>query len=275
MALEEPKTETESKEKVAVVTIGDIPPGTHFLLLDPTEEQLGAMLRIETDGGDTLKRISAQALTFDYCVRRFPRETAVLVLNARSDARRYSVADGHEHGTFFVQSGSRQNRVDGTWRYWATFSCVTSYGNYGFHWSYMGCPFAQFVQDVESDYLLSKISARITQTSKICESVTRLIDERLAANQLTTARANQAKNLLREFSLDYSDSLLAHRLYRSKLFSQLLSPYDWTELSMQDYPLDAKNFAAKLWPEFVWQLKPEILNGSGISSDPAKEGQHG
>lgn len=245
-------------EEPAPATIADMPPGSYFFLLDD-QESFGRLQRIESVNGGRLSEATANAIDQAYHVHRFPRDTPVLPLSCmRDDVRRYYVTIDMEWGIFFVHAFARQNRVDGSQIYAATFSCVSSFGAFGRHWSDLGEPFERFVQSVRDDYLLGKISTKVTQTEKICESIKQLLDQRVNDGDMRPEDANEAKNLLHNYAQDYSDELLAHRLYRSKPFNRLFSPYDWTELAMRDYPLDAKNFVTVLWPEFVRQLKAEI-----------------
>jgi len=39
------------------------------------------------------------------------------------------------------------------------FSCVTDYGNWAFRWTAMGCDVRKFLQDVEPDYLVGKLTS--------------------------------------------------------------------------------------------------------------------
>lgn len=162
----------------------------------------------------------------------------------------YQVCENGEYGTFFVESGEGKTSDDRP-RFFATWCCVSSYGVFGHYWSHMGEPFAQFIQDIEPDYLLGKIARRETDAQKTIAAVRRQIIENRKDGSVTKDDAREAMEALREIEDEgWDGGWTTKALWDSHEISKALHS-DYMELTRQEWANDAKQFVKKLWPAFV------------------------
>lgn len=149
----------------------------------------------------------------------------------------------HEWATVFVAPDREGN--SGT-------LCVNStYGAYGYYWSNCGCPFVDFLCNIGTDYLMSKISDRVPDSSISEESVkdelTRLWQEKLISKE-------EKGRLWREVS----DCDVCNYFTLTDL--DLPEEFELENIVWTDYPIGAKQFLKVLWPAIVDKLK----SGQGI-----------
>lgn len=163
----------------------------------------------------------------------------------------------HEWGEFFVREADPVTRIrDGKTytTYSATWCCNSSFGVFGHHWSSMGEPFAKFIQDVDTHYLLGKISRTEVDADLMMKSVKSEIQSLRKSKRIDATKARGAISKLKELADECSDGGLGDAIYRSSEIGSL--PIEWTDLSTTDYPVSAKMFVKKLWPAFVKQMLP-------------------
>lgn len=163
----------------------------------------------------------------------------------------------HEWGEFFVREADPITRTRDGKTYTthsATWCCNSSFGVFGHHWSSMGAPFADFIQDVDEHYLLGKISRTEVNADLMMKSVKSEIRSLRKRKAIDATEAREAIDKLKELADECSDGGLGDAIYRSSEIGSL--PIEWTDLSTTDYPVSAKMFVKKLWPEFVKQIRP-------------------
>jgi hypothetical protein len=173
------------------------------------------------------------------------------------------VRDDHEWGEFFVRE-SQSERSDGKTRYSATWCCYSSYGVFGHHWYDMGEPFAKFIQDVDTHYLLGKIARKVQSDKVTVASVKRRILEARKSKDVTRDEARDALDELESVAAEHSGEVLCHELYHSSLISECMG--DWCDIESQEWEPAALHFAKKLWPKFVIELAKQAAS-EGIAKD--------
>jgi hypothetical protein len=161
----------------------------------------------------------------------------------------YDIRENGEYGTFFVEAGEGKTS-DGRPRFFATWCCVSSYGVFGHYWSHMGEPFAAFIADIEQDYLLGKICTMVPSAEKGIEAVRSEILQNRRAENISRDVARDAWEAVQEVE---DDGLSGEWALKSLFDSDAIqaAEVDWCDISSQDWPNDALQFARKLWPGFV------------------------
>lgn len=159
-------------------------------------------------------------------------------------------SDG-EYGRFFFCE-QEFALEDGSPRHAATWCCVSSFGVYGYHWSHMSRPFSEFVQGVSTDYLLGKISRKVTSAEKTIASVRRAVLESRRNRRCSKDEAREAWDEIAGIEVDGWDAAVPHMLWESAELSRCR--IEWCDLSTQEWDQQAVMFATKLWPLFVKQL---------------------
>ena len=167
------------------------------------------------------------------------------------------VRNGSDYGEFFWRESILKNE-DGTPRHAATWTVVSSFGTYGFHWSHMGRPFAAFIADIGDDYLLSKIAREVFDDRKFIKWMNREI----FTARCTKEQKAEATDDFRRLRMDYSGEALATLCHDSAPISHCQP--EWSDCSSRSYDPQAVGFAKNIWPKFV-----EHLNGASLVKDVA------
>jgi hypothetical protein len=170
----------------------------------------------------------------------------------KEDTYSVIVRDDYDYGEFFVRESDVVARPDGRgFDASATWSCVSSYGMYGHHWSSMGEPFAEFVRGVDDDdYLLGKIAHKVQRdSSAIVASITRLIAERVATGACTPDVAGEAATAMGSLEDEHSGDVLCHEIYMCEEVSA--TGIDLCDAETQEWDPQAVAFVKRLWPKFV------------------------
>ena len=161
----------------------------------------------------------------------------------------YFVRDSGEYGEFFVNEREPVTSASGYTSYSATWVCYSSFGVFGHHWSSMGEPFAEFIRDVDSHYLLGKISSEVLDERKMVAGVRKAIIERRRQKAISADVAREALDTLTSLSEEHSGDVLAHEIYMSTEISK--TGVDLCEVPTREYPRQAVEFVRRLWPKFV------------------------
>lgn len=164
------------------------------------------------------------------------------------NVQHYHVRHDHEWGEFFVREHP-QHELHGSSRHAATWSCVTSYGTFGCWWSHMGEPFAEFIKNLDGDYLLSKISKKEFNDKVCLASLRKEITQAHDDEVITEDEKEDAFLAISEIECDHSGEGMAAMLWDDSRLDCV--GIDWTDLPTQAWPSDAEQFVKKLWPEFV------------------------
>jgi hypothetical protein len=176
-----------------------------------------------------------------------------------SEATNILVRDGHEWGEFFIRETTSE-RSDGKTRHSATWCCYSSFGVFGHHWYDMGEPFAKFIRDVDTHYLLGKIARKVQSDRVVVASVKRRILEARKNKEVTSDEARDAIEELKDFSQEHSGEVLCHELYHSSLISECMG--DWCDIESQEWEPSAVQFAKRLWPKFAAAMQPEAAEAT-------------
>lgn len=160
------------------------------------------------------------------------------------------VKDG-EWGEFFVREHPVVTDSSGT-RYSATFTCNTSFGVYGYHWSSMGLPFPEFAAKIGSDYLLGKIGGERKPSAKlIVTGVKKQILTQRYEGQINAEDAREAWEFVDECDAFYGDQEIGAMIYSGMPDGVEIN----FEFSHTEYDMAAQIFVEKLWPLFVRELQ--------------------
>ncbi len=158
-----------------------------------------------------------------------------------------------EWGTFFVREWPVIPREDGKgFNASAEWVCNSTFGVYGHYWSSMGGPFADFIGDISTDYLLSKIGREITDSDKAAKELRRLVLEQRRERSITKDVARDALDDIEAILSDYSGDAACHEFYQSDALSKC--HIEWCDLSCKEWCGQSLGFARTLWPEFVKQF---------------------
>lgn len=164
------------------------------------------------------------------------------------------VAKDGEWGEFFVREHPIVTDSSGP-QYSATFTCNTSFGVYGYHWSSMGSPFRDFAATISSDYLLRKIGGEKKPSAKlIVAGIKKQILEQRREKEICASDAREAWNLVEMYAEEYGDPEIAGVINRC-----IDLEFNW-DFQHTDYDSDARNFVQKLWPLFVRELQRPFNN---------------
>lgn len=166
-----------------------------------------------------------------------------------------TVRDDFEYGEFFVNERSCI-RDNGKIQHSATWVAYSSFGVFGHHWSHMGEPFAEFIRDVDSGYLLGKIAKKETSTRKVVAGVRREITAARKDKSVTKDEAREAMDELNELASEYDGSVLCHKVYESPEISKCVS--DFCDIDTQEWDCQAVGFVKRLWPKFVAALRERV-----------------
>lgn len=170
------------------------------------------------------------------------------------------VNDGHgEWGRFFWHESDPRLRRDGSMEYGATWTAYSSFGVFGHYWGSMGEPFAEFIDGIESDYLLSKIARMETNADKTFAEVKRLIRQRRRDGRITKEEARDAIDdvLAIEANGDHAE-VACNDLYQSPAISRCR--IEWCDLSTREPEQQAVVFVKKLWPLFVKAVREKSMD---------------
>lgn len=125
-------------------------------------------------------------------------------------------------------------------RLWqGTLLVDSSFGVYGHTWTYCSKPFPQFLAEVETDYLLGKISRRETDEAATTRKIRDALSERYHHKELDA--------LIAEYS---GEALYSH------IYDAFAGTIDLTEMAVQCWPVQAQQFVEKLWPLIRQELTP-------------------
>lgn len=155
-----------------------------------------------------------------------------------------------ERGSFYVREWLREEGKD--IRHSAEFVCNTTFGVYGFYWSHMGEPFAEFIREISTDYLLSKIGREVTDSDKAAKELRRLVLEQRRERSITKDVARDALNEIETILSDYSGEAACHEFYMGVALSKC--NIEWCDLSSRSWDGQCLGFVRTLWPEFVKQF---------------------
>jgi len=173
----------------------------------------------------------------------------------------YHVRYDGEWGEFFVREHP-QSELHGSSRYAAKWSCVTSFGVFGCWWSHMGEPFAEFVKDMNGDYLLGKISHKKFSQDTCTTSVLEEVAKAHRDGRISDEQKEDATDAVHDAEDDHFGEAVASALYCDRRLDCV--HIDWSELSTQTWPSDAEQFVKKLWPEFVNAVVTRIAGSEAI-----------
>lgn len=172
------------------------------------------------------------------------------------------VRDGSEWARFFYHEAPPLTMRDNSRSYSATWCCVSSFGVFGHCWSSMGQPFAEFIQDIETDYLLRKIGRKVTVSEKAFSEVRRLILQCRREDRITKDEARAAMDDIATIECEGGHPEVAlNELYWSVPISRV--GIEWCDLTTQDWDTDSVLFAKKLWPLFVQAVQRRVAIQSG------------
>lgn len=167
------------------------------------------------------------------------------------------VRDGMDYGEFFVAEREPQTNESRNYTsYSATWCCYSSYGVYGHHWSSMGSPFAEFIQGMGADYLLSKIGRKEADPDRVLKEVRRLIREARRENRITKDEAAEAYAECRRIEDETTGAFVLAMLYDSVEISRV--GIEWCDMSTTSYDPQCLGFVRRIWPKFVEALKEHI-----------------
>lgn len=184
--------------------------------------------------------------------------------NKETNMHRYvHVRHRHDYGEFFVRELAPVSRVNGEGIvYAATFCCYSSFGVYGYHWSHMGEPFAEFIAGIKPDYLLSKIAERVfddeTCLKSVRDEVVRMRREQ--SRGVSKDAAREAWDAIDDIAADYSGESLATALYECSELSVIRLEY--CDLTCRAWDRQAVAFVERLWPEFVKQYATDVASAA-------------
>jgi hypothetical protein len=168
------------------------------------------------------------------------------------------VRDNHEYGTFFVEESGVVPRKDGKGvQASATWTCYSSFGTFGHHWSSMGSCFSDFIKDVDSHYLLGKISSKHSCARKACDSIREQIKEKLSSGSVTNEQAEAANDAIDDCEAEGSGDVCIHLLYMNEVLNDISIDYDSVE--MEEWDKQAVEFVKRLWPKFVEAFRTPAL----------------
>lgn len=165
------------------------------------------------------------------------------------DAVCIDVLKDGEWGTFFYRE--RIVLRDGKEpRHSATWCCYSSFGTFGHSWYDMGEPLAAFIAGMDDDYLLSKISKKVTSGDKAIDHVRRLILEQRREGDISKDVAREAYEAVTDIECDgHSPEGTCEQLYASREIEKI--NIDWCDLNCQEWDNSAVMFVRKVWPSFV------------------------
>jgi hypothetical protein len=166
-----------------------------------------------------------------------------------SKTTKIDVRVGHEYATFFVEESDVVPRPTGGVQASATWTAYSSYGVFGHYWSSMGQPFGEFIKDVDSHYLLGKISHKVLDTRLMVKNVKAAIISRRKSKQITNYVAREALDALETLEAEHSGDVLCHEVYMCQEISE--TGIDLCECETQEWDVQALNFVKKMWPAFV------------------------
>jgi len=135
------------------------------------------------------------------------------------------------------------------------FSCVSDYGNYAFRWTAIGegRDFRDFLAQIGSDYLLSKISPGPTYDGDLTEkNVLALIQKQLEEGLIDEDDAERERELLRE------ESHLENEIHFYRWSEETAIEHDVSEIYETSHPSDVIAFCEKLLPRFQAALRAEL-----------------
>lgn len=169
-----------------------------------------------------------------------------------------TVRDGMDWAEFFVNERERLTDGSGHARYSATWVCYSSFGVFGHYWHATGSPFADFVQRVDTDYLLSKIGKKQTDQETVIASVKRAILQSRRYGCCTREEAREAMWEVKHIAdtCEGGPEVLAYQLWESCEISKC--EIEWCDITTKTYEPGCVEFAQRMWPKFVEQLKQGV-----------------
>lgn len=183
-----------------------------------------------------------------------------------------SIRDRHDYAEFFVDEKEPVKRSDGSIEWAALWCCYSSFGVFGYYWSGMGEPFAEFIAGIDAGYLLGKIAKKEFDDDTCLKSVRGAIVEARRDRRRTVTKeiAREAWDAVESISEGYSGESLATVLYECGELSIL--EYEWTEMTNQAWDRQAVAFVERMWPKFVAayaSLDADRLISKCCPSEPA------
>lgn len=145
------------------------------------------------------------------------------------------------------------------------FSVVSDFGNYSYIWSSIGCDdFREFLLEIESGYLLGKISRQTEwQGEEVLKSVKQYILEHRRDGSYTREEAREEWDLLQEVNDFYAEGDFQEWYFHSG--SKIQDAY---EFSRKDYPTEARNFCTQVMPRLREVLKAELAAEKACVDSP-------
>lgn len=172
------------------------------------------------------------------------------------EPRCITVRDRSDYGMFFVKEHDPVEQ-SGRINYSAVWTCYSSYGVYGHFWSCMGEPLALFIQDVSTDYLLSKVATRITSAERTLKSIRYAIRSNRKQGAIDKETAQAGLDACKAIEREYGDESICTMLYENAALSRC--KIEWCDLSTQEFHPQAVGFANRIWPLFVAEMKSPRL----------------
>ena len=136
------------------------------------------------------------------------------------------------------------------------FSCQSSFGNYGYFWSSFGDNFKEFLCNLRSDYLLTKLSKRdYFNTEEYIETCKNILIKMRHEDEINKKEAREAWNFF-DKELDEcgnSIDLVCDRIAGCNVLDKIT----WYDIWYSDFspnksydPLD-EYFVNNIYPEFI------------------------
>lgn len=201
----------------------------------------------------------------------------------------YTVRNGFERATIAVRCWSRpvkrhDDKPDDTY-HCGEILINSSFGSWANTWTACGCPFKEFLTEVEFDYAFGKFmgaSLRIYDGERTVRKLrSKIIDERRThALDRDQARAvwdaiEENETELESSSRDYCECMwrIARDLgiterSRHPLWGEFTEPFYCTEDCYDPQPV---GFWREIWPHFIAELKRELAGASSIAGVSASD----
>lgn len=184
----------------------------------------------------------------------------------RDGAACYLVNNNWAWAHIFIRDG--QAGYGDSLRHWVEVSVVSDFGEFGRHWSHIGCDWREFLSGLSFDYAMGKmLGSRFRTPLSVADAADKARREvldlrrqgglsRPAARDLWNAIGDaegtdgNARDFLREWDHFSSGAMYANQLYDAR----------WDEPSAE-----ARGFWEEIWPHFITAISPA---GDGVGRDP-------
>ena len=159
-----------------------------------------------------------------------------------------------EWAHIFLTEGRRKD--DGN--YWGTISVVSSYGEYGFIWSHMGCPLRVFLKNLTFDYAMGKFRSSAVYIFDFYETIKAL--KELVTDSYTGKEDKEILDVLQEIEDEgpcIHDELL--RQITDEL-PDFANSHDIWEIAETMPDPQCKGFWDTIWPLMLAEFEKEKQN---------------